>query len=154
MNAHPQRAYTETLVRGATPVGLIVLLHDVAIKSLRQAQRAVLHSDVEGCSRALNHVLAILAELQGSLDFERGGDVAAHLHRFYELSRAKVLEASIKSSVGILEALADQLGQQRSAWVQADEASTLPAGAAQVMELPVTGSVPRREATAAGRWSA
>lgn len=158
MKPHPKSAYTETAVRGATPIGLIVMLHDAALKSLRDGHQAVRQGQIEQRTRALNHVLAIVAELQGSLDFEKGGDVAARLQRFYEVARAKVLEASIKASGEILERLANQFAQQRDAWRQVEATVTMPAGAARVVELPpqptahASNELP--DATPVGSWSA
>jgi flagellin-specific chaperone FliS len=40
---------------------------------------------------ALNHALIVLGELQGVLDYERGGQVARNLSDFYTVGRVLIL---------------------------------------------------------------
>ena len=86
--------YTRLFVEGSSPVGLVVALYDNALKSLHRARRAIETNDVELRTRYLNHVLCIIAHLQGTLDLERGGEVASTLERFYSYARAGILEVS------------------------------------------------------------
>ena len=43
----PARAYRESAVRGASPVGLIVMLYEEVLRTLRRAQRAIQQNDIE-----------------------------------------------------------------------------------------------------------
>ena len=64
-------AYRENAVRGATPIELVVILFDAAIHDMRRAESAIQARDIEGRALAIRHVLLILQQLQGTLDFER-----------------------------------------------------------------------------------
>ncbi len=110
------RQYRELAVKGATPVGLILLLYDMAIESLARAAHEIDAGNIEGRTIELNHVLAIVGELQRSLNFERGGDTAKRLTDFYDVTRNKILEANIKSSKEPIERLSHIFCSLREAW--------------------------------------
>ncbi|MBZ5628017.1 MAG: flagellar export chaperone FliS [Acidobacteriia bacterium] len=114
------QVYRQRAVETATPVGRVVLLYGTAIASVRRAIDAIAAADVEKRVSEMNHVLTVLSELQGTLDFERGGEVARSLDRFYEAMRSRALEGSMYSSTEILEHLATQLHQMREAWQTVD----------------------------------
>jgi flagellar secretion chaperone FliS len=117
---NPALEYRKRAVEGASPVGLVVLLYGGAITGLMRAISAIEANNIEKRVNELNKVLAILAELQGTLDFEKGGAVAAHLEKYYIVLRAQVLEASIKNSKTILEELVKNVSGVKEAWQQVE----------------------------------
>jgi flagellar secretion chaperone FliS len=114
------QTYTQLSVSGASPVGLVVALYDNALKSLHRARRAMDANDIELRTQYLNHVLSIIAHLQGNLDMERGGEVAATLLQFYSYARARVLEISVTNSTEKVNDLASHFSSLREAWQQVD----------------------------------
>jgi flagellar protein FliS len=114
------QTYTQLSVEGASPVGLVVALYDNTLRSLHRARRAIEANDIEGRTQHLNHVLSIIAHLQGTLDFEQGGEVAEALLRFYTYARARILEASITNSKEKLTDLASHFSSLRQAWQTVD----------------------------------
>jgi flagellar protein FliS len=129
MNYGAGYAYRQHLVEGASPVGLVVLLYGTIVASLLRAQEAVKQGNIEKRVGEINHVLAVIGQLQGTLDRERGGEVAASLDSFYNVMRARVLEASIKSSKEILGELVQHFTSLREAWQQVERESQNPTGA-------------------------
>lgn len=117
---NPALEYRKRAVEGASPVGLVVLLYGGAVTSLMRAISAVEANNIEKRVHELNKVLAILAELQGTLDFEKGGAVAVQLEKYYIVLRAQVLEASIKNSKSILEDLVKNVSGVKEAWQQVE----------------------------------
>ena len=117
---NPALEYRKRAVEGASPVGLVVLLYGGAITGLMRAISAIEANNIEKRVIELNKVFAILAELQGTLDFEKGGAVAAHLEKYYIVLRAQVLEASIKNSKTILEELVKNVSGVKEAWQQVE----------------------------------
>jgi flagellar protein FliS len=117
---NPALEYRKRAVEGASPVGLVVLLYGGVITALMRAISAIDANNIEKRVNELNKVLAILAELQGTLDFEKGGAVAAHLEKYYIVLRAQVLEASIKNSKTILEDLVKNVSGVKEAWQQVE----------------------------------
>lgn len=116
------RAYRESEVRGATPVGLIVILYEEVVRSIRRAQRSLQQNNIEQKTLALTHALEVIGHLHATLDFEHGGDVAKNLSRFYTFSRAKILEANVQSNYQTLEMLANEFASFAQTWRQVDRA--------------------------------
>src|SRR5271163_353206 len=94
--------YREVAVRGASPVRLVICLYEQAIEDLRRAVIALEKGAIEIRTREINHALMVIAQLQGSLDMERGGEVAKNLHHFYNTVRSGLIEAQVKQSARIL----------------------------------------------------
>jgi flagellar secretion chaperone FliS len=113
-------SYREATVRGASPVRLVICLYEQAIEDLRQAVLALEKGDIEARTRGINHALMVIAQLQGSLDMERGGEVAINLARFYGLLRAGLIEAQMKQSGRILQQQISQLALVHEAWLEVE----------------------------------
>jgi flagellar protein FliS len=145
-------SYREVAVRGASPVRLVICLYEQAIEDLRRAVIALEKGDIEARTRGINHALMVIAQLQGSLDMERGGDVARNLEGFYRLLRAGLIEAQVKQSARILEQQISQLAIVHEAWLEVERATAAPtlqsAGLA-----PAAPSTPSRE-TPFADWNA
>jgi len=114
-------AYRENTARLATPVGRVVLLYEQLIQDLGRAIVALQQQQVEARTQAINHALLVLGLLQGSLDLERGGEVAHNLDRFYALVRARLMDAHLQASAAILEEQRALLLSLRSAWVEVEK---------------------------------
>lgn len=114
-----RRIYQESAVRGATPIELVVLLYDSAIEDMRRALTAMQKSDIESRANQISHALMVLRQLQGTLDFERGGSAAKQFEQFYNLVRAKLLEAQLRSSPQLIQQQIRYMSEVRDCWVQA-----------------------------------
>jgi flagellar protein FliS len=145
-------SYRETAVRGASPVRLVICLYEQAIEDLRLAVIALERGDIEARTRGINHALMVIAQLQGSLDMERGGDVARNLSRFYGLVRAGLTEAQLKQSGRILEQQVSQLVLVHEAWLEVERvtAGQLPLS---TEPLSINPELPPRGTSVAG-WKA
>ena len=117
-------SYREAAVRGASPVRLVICLYEQAIEDLRLAVIALEKGDIEARTRGINHALMVIAQLQGSLDLERGGEVARNLARFYGVVRAGLVEAQTKQSARILEQQISQLAVVYEAWLEVERATS------------------------------
>ena len=115
MNSAAQN-YTQFSLEGASPVGLVVALYDGALSSLHRAKRAMEANDIERRTQHLNHALTIIAYLQGTLNLERGGEVAGTLMQFYSYARASILQVGLTNSREKLADLASHFSSLREAW--------------------------------------
>jgi flagellar secretion chaperone FliS len=120
MNTGAYQSYRQSTIHSASPVGLIVLMYDAALKSLYQAMDAIEAKDISRRTECLNHALEIVAHLQGSLDMEHGGEAARTLSHFYSFARARILTAGINNSVESVSGLAANVAKLRDAWQQVD----------------------------------
>ena len=113
-------AYFRSTASGATAVGQVVALYDIIVRDLRRAVEAIGAKQIEARVNAANHALMVVGELQGVLDFERGGETARNLKRFYTVARALITEASIHSSCEKFQELISMFARLRSAWSQVE----------------------------------
>ena len=114
-----RRIYQETALRGATPIELVIALYDTAIEDMRRALSAMHLNDIETRAQQIGHALIVLQQLQGTLDFERGGSAARQFQQFYSLIRAKLLEAQIRCAPEMVQEQLRYFSEVRDCWVQA-----------------------------------
>ena len=114
-----RQIYQDAAVRGATPIELVILLYDSAIEDMRRAMTAMQGRDIEARAREMAHALMVLQQLQGTLDFERGGSAARQFEQFYNLVRAKLLEAQMRGSTALLQQQIRYMSEVRDCWSQA-----------------------------------
>ena len=105
---------------------LVICLYEQAIEDLRRAVIALEKGAIEIRTREINHALMVIAQLQGSLDMERGGEVAKNLVRFYGVVRAGLTEAHLKQSARLLEQQISQLVLVYEAWLEVERATAKP----------------------------
>ncbi len=142
------RQYRELAIKGATPVGLIVILYDMAIESLGHGMREMDLGNIEARTEHLNHALSVISELQCSLNMDVGGEVAKRLSDLYDVSRGKILEANIKVSKEIIERLSGVLSSMRDAWKIVEEKNASQPGMQESQEAPrmvPTSSTPAQQ---------
>ncbi len=121
---HPAQAYRQLSVQGATPLGLVVMLYDGAIASLQRTITAIEAHDIPQKCTHLNRAQAIILQLEGTLNFAVGGEVAQTLKALYVYARAQMLKANIENSPQVLRTLIEKLSTVREAWNEADHRPT------------------------------
>ena len=117
---NPALMYRESAVRGASPVGLIIILYEEIVRSLRKAQKALKQGQIEQRSLELTHVIEVIGYLQSILDFDKGGAIALHLSTFYNFARTQVVDANAKASDLAIESLVTQFSSMKSQWQQVE----------------------------------
>jgi flagellar protein FliS len=96
------------------------MLYDGAITFLQRAMAAIEAHDIEKKCQHLNRALAIIVQLEGSLNFEMGGEVAQTLKTLYMYARAQAMKANIENSAEILRALIENFTTVRDAWQEGE----------------------------------
>jgi flagellar secretion chaperone FliS len=105
-------------VATADPHRLIVMLMDGALERLSLASGAMQHSDVPARNAHIHRAVEIVQELQGSLNLDAGGELAANLADLYEYSCRQLVRANLQNRPEMLDEVANLLRQIRSAWIQ------------------------------------
>ncbi|WP_291986239.1 flagellar export chaperone FliS [Luteitalea sp.] len=122
------QAYLQTQVQSRTPVELVVMLYDGALKFLGQARDAMAAGDLVGKRQSLSRGLAIVQELQNMLNMDAGGEIAERLDGLYTYVLGRCYEANAqRDAAGIDEAI-KLLTPLRDAW--ADISAQGPSSAA------------------------
>jgi flagellar secretion chaperone FliS len=131
---------------------LVICLYEQAIEDVRRAVIAMEKGHIEVRTHNINHALAVIAQLQGSLDMERGGEVAKNLHRFYNVVRGGLVEAQLKQSARILEQQISHLVLVYESWMEAERLAQAPqpqpAGPAEAAQAMTPLAIPM------GNWKA
>ncbi|MGA7560806.1 MAG: flagellar export chaperone FliS [Terriglobales bacterium] len=117
-----QQSYREAAVRGANPVQLVVRLYEQMIQDMRQVAIAIEQNDIEGRSIRIKHALLVMAHLQSTLDFARGGKVAHDLNHFYDALRQNVVWVQFHPSKRAAAQVITDLLAVREAWMQVEQA--------------------------------
>ncbi|MGH9661649.1 MAG: flagellar export chaperone FliS [Bryobacteraceae bacterium] len=126
MSINAYHSYLENKVLGASPMELVQILYDAAIDATRVAERCLAAGDIEGRSRQIGRVQAMLCELSSSLDREAGGDLAVRLARLYDYMQLKLTEANVNQTLGPIVEVRGLLATLAGAW---REAVPMPPGA-------------------------
>ena len=115
-------AYSTVSVHGgvaaADPQRLILLLMDGALERIAGARGCMERTDIGSKAQLLNRAIQIVGELRGSLDVTKGAEIAANLDALYDYMCRRLLEASLKNDVKVLDEVAKLLRELRDAWSQ------------------------------------
>lgn len=113
-------SYRKNAVNTASPLQLVVMLYDGAIRFMTAARHAMLQRNIyeqnENCKRAQN----IVTELQSTLDMVRGGEVAQNLSALYTYVFDQLIEANVNDNVDSLDQAVKVMENLRSGWVELD----------------------------------
>ena len=85
-----RRMNTET----RTPMELVVMLYEGALRFVGEAREAIRQGDVVARTNATRRALDIVAELQNTLNLEEGGEIAAELDRLYTYITSRILDVT------------------------------------------------------------
>jgi flagellar secretion chaperone FliS len=109
-------AYKEISINTASPAKLVVMLYEGAIRFLRQAENDIRIKDIAKKSQSVDRAVAIIQHLQGTLDLDKGGQVAFDLDRLYTYITSRIFEGSAKLDLKAFEEAIQLLTTLLSGW--------------------------------------
>ena len=110
------KQYISTQVSTADRLQLVVMLYDGAITFLKQAKEKMAAQDAAGKGLYIGKALDIVAELNASLNFQEGKEVAANLFHLYNFMTAHLTRANLNWDTAALDEVVKMLAQLRDAW--------------------------------------
>lgn len=113
---HTASNYQKVEVETTDPLKLVVVLYEGAINFLEQAKKRLEQNQIADKGILINKVVAILSELQGSLNLENGGEFAARLDGLYTYLINRLLEANVNNDVAPLNEVSAHLRSLKDAW--------------------------------------
>jgi flagellar protein FliS len=135
----------ESIVDSASPILLVLMLHEGAIAALASAQQHMLQKNIAAKGEAISKAITIIESgLRGSLDLSVGGELAQNLSELYQYMGRRLLHANLKNDPAALDEVRRLLQQLRSAW------ETLAATTTAAAAKPSPPAQPRRAATSYG----
>lgn len=109
--------YRQTEVQSRTPLELVVMLYDGGLAFIHQARAAIERNDIPARRDATTRALAVVSQLQSTLNMEAGGDVARQLDELYSWITGRILAATMDNRVEPLDEAARVLAMLRDSWV-------------------------------------
>jgi flagellar protein FliS len=101
-----------------SPLELVVMLYDGALRFLGEGAEAAARGDIRARSHAISRALAIITELQNTLDLEKGGDVADQLDDLYTYITSRLIDVALKKDETAIDEVRRLLTPIRDAWGQ------------------------------------
>ena len=120
--ARGAQAYYQTQIQSRSPLELVVMLYDGAIRFLNQTVDAMQRNDLVAKRDSLSRAMAIVTELHGMLDLEQGGEVAASLDSLYTYMIERISTANQQRDPAPVAEVIRLLTGLREAWSQIAQA--------------------------------
>ncbi len=96
--SNPQKEYMTQRVLGASPMELIRLLYESALRSVDVAQRALYSGDILERGQSINRAIEILSELRGALRHDVQPEYCATLAGLYSYMQRQLVRAHAEQS--------------------------------------------------------
>lgn len=113
----------------ADPHKLVQLLLEGAGTRLRLAMACLERGDQAGKGKAVARTCDIIGHLAGTLDMEKGGEIAQNLAALYDYIQLRITQGNLDNDRGAFQEALELIGQIESAWsgMQAQAAPATPA---------------------------
>ncbi len=116
MALNPYQKYQENRIEGASQGEMIVMLYEGAIKFMNQGIIYIEQKNIEKANESIIKAQRIVNELQITLNFEAGGEIAENLYRLYDFCMQELIRANIKKDVSGLTNSIQIFEELLSAW--------------------------------------
>jgi len=127
-NAMLVRNYQENSVNTASPVRLVVLLYQGAIRALSLAGRYFQDGDPVRAHSEILQAEKIVLELVNSLNFKEGGEIAQNLFQLYQFVLKQCALLNEENAQKLLPGLVQILEGLKEAWQTLEKNGPKPAG--------------------------
>jgi flagellar protein FliS len=103
-------------VESASPHRLIQMLFEGAMERIAQAKGAISQKQFARKGELIGKAVSIVGGLQGSLNDNEGGALAANLDSLYDYIIRRLTQANSENSIEQLDECGRLLGEIKSAW--------------------------------------
>ena len=131
--------YIQTQVSTTTQGDLVIMLFDAALKFLHRAKEKIAEKNYAQKGILISKALDILSELQGSLNVNKGGELAERLQKLYFFCSARLLMANLKMDVAKIDEVVGILNGLREAFSEANAVVTTKAVPSSATQATRTG---------------
>lgn len=131
MNAY--QTYRQTQAQTAAPGELVVMLYRGAIRFVASGVEAIEKRDIEAAHTNLVKAQDIITELLGTLDTDRGGEIARNLVSIYEYLYRRLMDANLSKDAEPAREVERYLRELLPAWEAAVRDAGAPAARQQLV---------------------
>jgi len=107
---------TRSIVMGSSSHGLVTLLFEELDNSLKAAEFFLDNQDLGNMRKSLTKASRVLAGLQGSLDFDKGGELAVNLGELYRFCIKELIKANISADKEVVTSVRGLISPIHRAW--------------------------------------
>ncbi|MFT4900103.1 MAG: flagellar protein FliS [Flavobacteriales bacterium] len=100
----------------ASPYQLVALLFQKLLGNIATAKGAISQNNFDKKGTELSNAIAIIGVLEGSLDFEKGGEISNNLASLYTFCSEQILIASTENNIEKLEEIIQILLPIKAGW--------------------------------------
>jgi len=118
-------AYKKNEIMTLSSVGIISRLYSALLSTLEEARTAMMEGTTATKGKAIVKAIAILGELQASLNMEEGGEIALNLFNLYDYMIWELTKANLKNDVTKVEKAISLVQPLLDAWTQLPEQAAL-----------------------------
>ncbi len=104
------------VVDDADPHALVLTLFDAVLGRLTAARSCIDKGEVTRKAGLLHSAVVLLAELRGSLDLHKGGQLAQNLSELYEYMARRLVQGNANNDAAAVGEVLSLLGEIRTAW--------------------------------------
>jgi flagellar protein FliS len=112
------QAYRQNAVMGASPVQLIVMLYDGALRFMTEGKQAMLAKDYETKNFKFQRAQKIVMELISTLDIRNGGEVATNLLSLYTFVLNELVEGNVSDKEVHIDNAYRTMNELRDSWAE------------------------------------
>jgi flagellar secretion chaperone FliS len=118
--AQARDAYRRSATQGRniSPEKLIHLLYERAVQHLRSAGEGIEEQNPQKRGENLGKAIALVTELNASLDLEKGGETAVFLRGLYEAILVELSKVSVTNDMEIIKRACRYLKALKDIWEQ------------------------------------
>jgi flagellar protein FliS len=113
------KKYKQTTVsaaKEASPYQLVAMLFQELLGSIASAKGAIEQKNLAKKGELISKAITIISVLEGSIDFENGGEVSNNLAALYNYSSEQLLQANINNSIELLDEVIQILLPIKAGW--------------------------------------
>ncbi len=136
--------YFQTQMTTTTQSDVLLSLYDAAIRFLTEAKERIDAKDPAGKGNLISKALDIIAELDGTLNIEKGKDLAQNLHQLYFFCSKHLLMANLKMSKPMIDEVIKILAGLRDAYSQIANQPEAQAAAREAAEMMAANNTQTR----------
>ncbi|HRJ26096.1 MAG TPA: flagellar export chaperone FliS [Fimbriimonadaceae bacterium] len=128
--ATPQRSqvheYRKNAVNGASPLQLIIMLYDGALRFMEAGKTAMQSNDLYNQNLNLQRAQRIVTELISCLDMKQGGEIAQNLFGLYSFIYNQLVAANIEDRAEYIDQCLQVMQELRTTWSELEQSLRTP----------------------------
>jgi flagellar protein FliS len=118
--------YRKSAVNGASPLQLVIMLYDGALRFMEAGKHAMNLGDLPKQDASLQKAQRIVMELMSCLDLKQGGEVAKNLLALYSYILNQLVDANVGDKTEPIDRCIKVMSELRESWAAVERTSLQP----------------------------